>query len=155
MEQDIMVLAFSPWPLPAFCLWKTLVNKFNQRSEKYRNKGKQSKETSVEFNSVTQSCPILCEPVHCSARGFPVHHQLPEFTRTHVHWVSEAIQPSHPLSFLLLPPSVFASKRVFSSESVLCILWPKYCSFRFSISLSNEYSGLIPFRIDSFDLLTV
>ena len=107
------------------------------------------------FSSVTQSCLILCEPMHCSAPGFPVHHQLPEFTQTHVHWVGEAIQPSHPLSFLLLLPSVFSSIRVFSSESVLHITRHKYCSFSFSISLSNEYSGLIPFRIDSFDLLTV
>ena len=84
----------------------------------------------------------------CSTPGLPVHHQLPEFTQTHVHWVSDAIQPSHPLSSLLLPPSIFPSLRVFSSESTLCIRWPNYWSFSFSISPSNEYSGLISFRIE-------
>ena len=86
--------------------------------------------------------------------GFPVNHQLPELTQTHVHRVSDAIQPSHPLSSLLLP-SVFPSIKVFSSESVLPIRWPKYRSFSFSISPSKEYSGLISFRMDSLDLLAV
>ena len=76
-----------------------------------------------------------------------------EFIQTYVHWVSDAIQPSH--CPLLLPPSIFFSLRVFSYESGLCIRWPKYWSFRFSISSSNEYSGLISFRIDWFDLLAV
>ena len=80
--------------------------------------------------------------------GFPVHYQLLELVQTHVHRVSDAIQPSHPL----LPPS---SIRVFSNESVLRIRWPKYWSFSFSISPSNEYSRLISFRIDWFDLLAV
>ena len=87
--------------------------------------------------------------------GFPVLHCLPEFTQTHVYWVSDAIQPSYPLSFLLLLPSVFPSIRVFSNESVLHIRWPKYRSFSFSISPSSEYSGLISFRIDWFDLFVV
>ena len=87
--------------------------------------------------------------------GLPVHHQLPESTQTHVHFVGDAMQPSHPLLSHLLPPSIFPSIRVFSSESVLCIRWPKYWSFSFSISPSNEYSGLISFRIDWLDLLTV
>ena len=91
----------------------------------------------------------------CSTPGLPVHHQLRELTQTHVHRVSDAIQPSHPLLPLLLPPSIFPSIRVFSSESVLCIRWPKYWSFSFSISPSNEYSGLISFRIDWLDLLAV
>ena len=78
-----------------------------------------------------------------------------QFTQTHVHCISDAIQPSHPLSPLLLLPSIFPSIRVFSSESVLCIRWPKYWSFSFSISPSSEYSGLISFRIDWFDLLAV
>ena len=91
----------------------------------------------------------------CSTPGFPVHHQLPELTQTHVHWVGDAIQPFHPLSTLLLPPSIFHSIRVFSNESVLCIWWPKYWSFSFSISPSNEYSGLIYFRMDWLDLLAV
>ena len=91
----------------------------------------------------------------CSTPGFPVHHQLWELTQTHVHWVGYAIQPSHPLSSLLFPPSVFTSIRVFSNESVLHIKWPKYWSFTFSISPSSEYSGLISFKIDWFDLLAV
>ena len=90
-----------------------------------------------------------------STLGFPVHHQLPELAQTYVHRVSDATQPSHPLSPLLLPPSIFPSIRVFSNESVLPIRWPKYWSFSVSISLSNEYSGLICFRIEWFDLLVV
>ena len=86
--------------------------------------------------------------------GLPVHHQLPEFTQTHVHWVSDAIEPSHPLSSPS-PPSIFPSIRVFSNESVLHIRWPKYWSFSFIISPSNEYSGLISFRMDWLDLLAV
>ena len=74
---------------------------------------------------------------------------------THVHRVGDAIQPSHPLSSLLLPPSIFPSIRIFSSESVLHIRWPKYRSFSFSISPSNESSGLISFRMDWLDLLAV
>ena len=90
-----------------------------------------------------------------SRPGFPVHHQLPEFTQTRVHWVGDAIQPSHPLSPLLLPPLIFPSTRVFSNESVLRIRWPKYGNFSFSISPSNEHSGLISFRMDWLDLLAV
>ena len=107
------------------------------------------------FSSVAQSCLTLCDPMNCSTPGFPVHHQLPELAQTHVHWVGDAIQPSHPLSSLLLLPSVFLSIRVFSSESVLRIRWSKYQSFSFSISPSNEYSGLVSFRMDWFDLLAV
>ena len=91
----------------------------------------------------------------CSIPGFPVHHQLPELAQTHICQVSDAIQPSHPLWPLLLQPSFFPSIRVFSNESVLHIRWPKYWSFSFSISPSNEYSGLISYRIDRFDLLAV
>ena len=91
----------------------------------------------------------------CSTPGIPVHHQLPEIAQTHVHRVGAAIQPSHPLSSPLTLPSIFPSIRVFSSESFLRIRWPKYWSFSFNISPSSEYSGLIPFRIDWFDLLAV
>ena len=91
----------------------------------------------------------------CSKPGFPVHHQLPEFAQTQVHQVDDAIQPFHPLSSPSLLPSVFPSIRVFSNESVLHIRWPEYWSFSFSISPSNEYSGLISFRIDWLDLLAV
>ena len=89
-----------------------------------------------------------------STPGFVVHHQLPELIQMHVHRVSVAIQPSHPL-LSPSPASVFPSIRVFSNESDLHIKWPKYWRFSFSISPSNEYSGLISFRIDWFDLLVV
>ena len=92
----------------------------------------------------------------CSTPGLPVHHQLLELTQTYIHQVGDAIQLSHPVSSpFLLPPSIFPSIRVFSSESVLLIRWPKYWSFNFSISPSNEHSGLISFRRDWLDLLAV
>ena len=91
----------------------------------------------------------------CHTPVFPVYYQLPELAQTHVYRVGHDIQPSHPLSPLLLLSSVFSSIRVFSNESVLRIKWPKYWSFSFSISPSNEYSGLISFRIDWFDFLAV
>ena len=89
----------------------------------------------------------------CSTPGLPVHHQLPEFTQTHVHWVGDAIQPSHYLSSLLLLPSIFPSIRVFSNKPVLYIRLPNFWGF--SISPSNEHSRLISFRMDWLDLLTV
>ena len=91
----------------------------------------------------------------CSTPGLPVHHQLSEFTQTHVHWVGDTIQPCPSLSSPSPPTSVFPSIRVFSNESTLYIRWPKDWSFSLSISPSNEYSGLISFRIDWFDLLAV
>ena len=97
---------------------------------------------------------IPCKLMDCGMSGLPVYHPLPEFTQTHVHWVGDAIQPSHPLHPLLLP-LVFPSIRVFSNESVLHIKWPKYWSFSFIISPSNDYSGLISFGMDLFDLLAV
>ena len=109
----------------------------------------------VQLSSVTQLCLTFCDPMDCSTPGFPVHQRLPELTQTHVHWVSDAIQSSHPLLSLLLSPSIFPSIRVFSNESVLPITWPKYWSFSFSISPSNEYLGLISFRMDWLDLLAV
>ena len=109
----------------------------------------------VQFSSVTQSCPTLCDPMNCSTPGFSFHHYLPEFPQTRVHWVSDAIQPSHPLSSASPLALSFSQIRVFSRESALLIRWPKYWSFSFSISPSNEHSGLISFRIDWFDLLAV
>ena len=91
----------------------------------------------------------------CSMPDYPVHHQLLELTQTHVHRVSDAIQPYHPLLSFLLLPSIFPSIRVFSSECIVCIRWQMYWTFSFSISPSNEYSGLISFKIDWFDLLAV
>ena len=104
------------------------------------------------------SCSVVSNslrPVDCSTPGFPVHHQLLEFTQTHVHRVSHAIQPSHPLLFPSPPAFNLSQHRVFSSESVLHIRWPKNWSFSFSISPFNEYSGLISFRMDWLDLLAV
>ena len=94
-------------------------------------------------------------PWNAATPGLPVHHQLPEFAQTYVHRVSDAIHPSHPLSSLLLLPSIFPSIRVFSNESLLHISWLKYWSFSFSINPSNVYSGLISFRMDWLDLLAV
>ena len=90
-----------------------------------------------------------------STPGLPVHHQLPEFSQTHVHRVGDAIQPSHPLSSHLLLPPIPPSIRVFSNESTLRMRWPKYWSFSFSISPSNEHPGLISFRMDWLDLRAV
>ena len=103
---------------------------------------------SVQFSSFAQLCPTLCDPMNCSTPGLPVHHQLPEFTQTHVHQVRDAIQPSHLRSSLLLLPPIPPSIRVFSNESTLHMRWPKYWSFSFSIIPSKEIPGLISFRMD-------
>ena len=113
-----------------------------------------------QFSSVQLLSYVwLCSPQDCSTPGFPVHHQIQKLAQTHAHWVSDAIQPSHPLCMkslsLRLLPSIFPSITVFLNESVLCIRWSKYWSFNFSISPSNEYSGLIPFRIDECNLLAI
>ena len=105
--------------------------------------------------SVAQLCLTLCDTMECSMPGFPVLHYLPEFAQTHVHLFSEAIQPSCPLSSLSPPAFNLSQHQDLFQESDLCIRWPKYWSFSFSISPSNEYSGLISFRIDQFDLLAV
>ena len=110
---------------------------------------------SVQFSSVAQSCLTLWDHMNCSMPGLPVHHQLLEPTQTHVH---ELLMSSNHLFLcrpLLLLPSIFPSFQVFSNESVLHIWWPKYWSFIFKISPSNEHPGLISFRINWFDLLAV
>ena len=94
--------------------------------------------TSVQFSSVAQSCPTLCYPMNRSTLGLPVHHQLPEFTETHVHQVSDAIQPSHSLSSPFLLPPIPPSITVFSNDSALCMSLPKYWSFSFSIIPSKK-----------------
>ena len=104
-----------------------------------------------QIRSVAQLSPTLCNPMNCSTPGLTVHHQLLDFTQTHVHRVSDAIQPSHPLS----SPSPPCSIRVFSNESTLHTRWPKYWSFSFSIIPSKEIPGLISFRTDWLDLLAV
>ena len=105
--------------------------------------------------SVVKSCLTLCNPMDCSTSDFPVLHYLPEFAQSHDHWVSDAIEPSHPL----LPPSPpafnLSQHQDLSSESAPRIRWPRSWSFSFSSSLSDEYQGLISFRIDWFDLLAV
>ena len=109
----------------------------------------------VQFSSVAQPYPTVCDPMNYSTPGLPVHHQLQESTQTHVHWVGDATQPSHPLSFLS-PPALNLSQHqglfrwVSSSHQVL-----KYWSFSFSISPFNEYSGFISFRMDWLGLLAV
>ena len=108
-----------------------------------------------QFSSVAQSCLTLCDPMNHSTPGLPVHHQLPEFTQTHAHRVGDAIQPSHPLSSLLLLLPIPPSIRVFSNESTLRMRWPKYWSFIFSIILSKEHPGLMSFRMDRLDSLAV
>ena len=110
---------------------------------------------SVQFSSVAQSCPTLCDPMNRSTPGLPVHHQLLEFTQTRVHRVSDAIQPSHPLSSPLLLPPIPPSIRVISNESTLRMRWPKYWSFSISIISSKEHPGLISSRMDWLDLLAV
>ena len=97
-----------------------------------------------QFSSVQSlSCPTLCNPMNLSTPGLPVHHKLPEFTETHAHQVSDAIQPSHPLLSPSPPVPIPPRIRVFSNESALHMRWPKYWSFSFSISPSNEHPGLI------------
>ena len=109
----------------------------------------------VQFSSVTQSCPTLCDPINRSTPGLSVHHQHPKFTQTHVHWVGDVIQPFHPLSSPF-PPALNLSQHQGLFQRVgSCIRWPKYWSFSFSISPSNEYSVLISFRMDWLDLLAV
>ena len=113
------------------------------------------RQISVQFSSVTQSCPSLCHPMNRRMPGLPVHHQLPELPKPmsiESVMLSNHFILCHPL---LLLPSSFPSIRVFSNGSALCIRWPKYWNFSFSISPSNEYSGLISFRIACFDLLAV
>ena len=108
-----------------------------------------------QFSSAAQLCPTLGDPMNCSMPGLPVHHQLLESTQTYVHWVGDAFQSSH----LLSSPSPLAlnlsQHQGLYNELVLCIRWPKYWSSSFSISPSNDYSGLISFRIDWFELLDV
>ena len=108
-----------------------------------------------QLSSVAQMCLTLCEPMDYSTPGLPVHHRLPELTQTHVHRV---MIPSNHLILcrpLLLLPSIFPSIRVFSIDSVLHIMWPKYWSFSFSINPSNEHPGLISLRMNWLDLLAV
>ena len=107
------------------------------------------------YCSVAHSGPSLCNPMGCSMPGFHVFHHLPEFPQTNIHQVGDAIQPSHPQSSACPPAFNLSQNQGLSSESFLPIRWPKYWSFSFSISPSNEYSGLVSFRMDWLDLLIV
>ena len=111
--------------------------------------------STVQFSSVSQSCPTLCDPMNRSTPGLPVHHQLPEFTQTHVHRVGDAIQPSHPLSSPSPPAPNPSQHQGLSNESTLRMRWPEYWSFSFSIIPSKDIPGLISFRMDWLDLLAV
>ena len=109
----------------------------------------------IQFSSVAQSCPTLCDPMNRSTQGLPVHDQLRESTQL---MSVESVMPSSHLILcrpLLLLPSILPSIRVFSNESAVCIRWPKYWSFSFSISPSNEHRGLISFRMDRLDFLAI
>ena len=106
-------------------------------------------------SSVAQSCLTLCNPMNCSTTGLPVHHQLPEFTQTHVHRGGDAIQPSHLPSSPSPPAPNRSQYHGLSNESTLRTRWPKYWSFSFSIIPSKEMPGLISFRTDWLDLLAV
>ena len=111
--------------------------------------------SSVQFSSVVQLCPTLCDSMNRSTLGLPVHHQLPEFTQIQVHRVRDAIQPSHPLSSLVPLPSIPPSITVFSNESTFHMRWPKDWNCSFSISPSNEHPGLISFTMFWLDLRAV
>ena len=166
---DIRRLGFDPWvakipwgehgnPLQYSCLentmdrgaWQAIVH----RVTKSRTWLKWLSSSTYQFSSVTQSCPTLCDPMDWGTPGFPVH-QLPEFTQTHVHWVADAIQPSHSL-LSPSPPTFNLSQHqglfqwVNSSHQEAKVL-----EFQFNISPSTEYSGLIRLRMDGLDLLTV
>ena len=108
-----------------------------------------------QFRSVFQSCPTLCDPLGCSTPGLPVHHQLMELAQTHVHLVGDGIQPFHPLSSPSPPAFNHSQHQGLFQRAVLYIRWPKYWGFSFSINPSNEYSGLISFKMDWLNLLAV
>ena len=109
----------------------------------------------VQFRSVAQSCLTLCDPTNHSTPGLPVHHKLPEFTQTHAHRVSDAIQPSHPQSSPSPPAPNSSQDQGLFQWVTFRMRWPKYWSFSFSISPSNENPGLISFRMDWLDLLAI
>ena len=145
-----------PAPLSAAFTWCAREHKSQKPHVYFQELRRLCSESVVltQLSSVAQSCPTLCDPMDCSIPGFPVYYHLLEPAQTHVHWVwchptiSSSVVPfsSHLQSF---------PRSVFSNESVLRMRWPKYWSFSFSISPSNEYSGLISFRMDWLDLLAV
>ena len=148
------ILEWSPW-LTLFTwqfsvLWARQGFKHNHFSMSYRVVRFRGESTGHPDKFVT-----LYDPMDCSIPGFPVLQYLPQFAQTHVHWVSDAVQPLILCYPLLRPPSIFPSIRVFFDKLALHIMWPSYWSYSFNISPSNEYSGLISFRIAWFDLFAV
>ena len=133
-----------------------MIYKFSNDINKSRYNAHAAIISSVQFSQVQSLSHVrLCDPMDCSTPGFPVYYQIPELAQPHVHRVSDAIQPSHPLSSLLPLPSIPPNIRVFSNESTLHMRWPKYWSFSFSIIPSKEIPGLVSFRMDLLDLLAV
>ena len=124
------------------------LKEIKNRQATMNNIGEIKKYSSVQFSLVVQSCLTLCDPMNRSTLGLPVHHKLPEFTQTHAHRVGDTIQPSHPLSSPSPPDPNPSQHQSLSNESTLRMRWPKYCSFSFSISPSNEHPRLISFRMD-------
>ena len=136
----------------------TLMNMFAGQEQRHRHRERtcgHSRGGSVQLCSGAQSCTALLDPMNRSTPGLPVHHQLPEFTQTHVHRVGDAIQPFLPLSSPSPPAPNPSQHQGLSNESTLRMRWTKYWSFSFNIILSKEHPGLISFRMDWLDLLAV
>ena len=104
----------------------------------------------IQFTSVAQSCPTLCDPTDCSTPGFPVHHQLPELAQTHVYQTGDAVQPSHPLSSPSPPDFNLSQHQGLFQGVVLCIRWPKYWSFSFSLSLPMDIQEWLSLGLTGF-----
>ena len=132
--------------------WRTHVHPLLIHVKVWQNQPQYCKE--IQLSSVAQSCPTICYPMNCSMPGLPVHHQLPESMWTHVHWVGDAIQPSHPLSSPSAPALGLSQHQGLSNESVLHIRWPKNWSFSFNISPTNEHPGVF-FRMLWLEVLAV
>ena len=108
-----------------------------------------------QFSSVAQSCLTLCDPMNCSMPGLPVHHQHPESTQTHVHWVGDAIQPSHPLSSPSPPALNLSQHQGLFKWVILCIRWPKNWSFSSNISPSNEHPGMFKGLLNKMEYVSL
>ena len=147
-----LTLPFTPnHPTCPECDLMTLHHRLERPEDIVFSSGSHS-QFSLFIVIVQKSFPAFYDPMDCSTPDLHFLHHFPEFAQTHVHWVGDAIQPSHICHPFILLPSIFPSIRVFSSELVLWVRWTKYWSFSFSMSPSNDYSGLISFRMDWFDL---
>ena len=149
-------LASTDWMRPTLIMEGNLhYSEFTGLNENFIQKHHHRNIQKSQFSLVTQLFLTVCDPMDSSTPGFPVYHQLLKFTQTHVHLVGDAIQASHPLLSPSPPAFNLSQHQGLCNESVLCIRWPKYWSFSFSICPSKEYSGLISFRIDWLALLAV